>query len=196
MKSRLPEIKKLIARLHKGDRSVIEALVASGTEAIGPLIRAWGGAARDVEEDFGDAILRFGRDATLPLVAELERPYASAHVAWALGQIKDPRALEALVGAVRSKNSSLRWSAAHGLGFLRDKRAQPALLERLRDRSENVRIAAIESLGKLGDAEALAALRPFDDGKGTGIGVFASEAIAKIESRLAKARVKQPYSAR
>jgi HEAT repeat protein len=188
LKSRMPEIKKLIARLHQGGgRPVVDALLAIGPEAVEPLIEGWGCASpRDVEEDFGDAILRFGREATLPLVAALARPHAQGHVAWVLGQIKDPRALEPLVAAVGGKDASMRWSAAHGLGFLRDRRAQPALIARLRDRSENVRGAAMQSLGKLGGAEALAALRPFDDGTGLGIGVFAAEAIGKIESRLAK----------
>jgi HEAT repeat protein len=192
VKNRAQEIAALIKKLHAGGgRPVTDELLAIGPEAVAPLIAAWNSNSRDIEEDFGDTILRFGRDATLPLVAALARPYAQGKVAWVLGQIKDPRALEPLVAAVASKDSSMRWSAAHGLGFLRDRRAQPALLARLRDRSENVRIAAIQSLGKLGDADALAALRPFDDKKGVGIGVFAAAAIGKIESRLGKSKPKK-----
>jgi HEAT repeat protein len=187
--SRLAEIEKLIAALHDGGgRPVIEALVAIGPEAVEPVIRAWSGApTRDVDEDFSEVVVRFGRDATLPLAAALARPSALGAFAYTLGQLHDPRALDALVAAVGGKDASMRWHAAHGLAFLGDPRAQPALLKRLRDRSENVRTAAIEALGVIGDAEALAAIRPFDDDTGRGIGVFAAKAVGQIESRLAKA---------
>ena len=45
--------------------------------------------------------------------------------AFALGQLRDPRAVDPLIAALKDANGDVREQAAFALGQLRDKRAAP-----------------------------------------------------------------------
>lgn len=59
--------------------------------------------------------------------------------ALALGQLRDPRAVPSLIGALRDSHPLVRAMAAHALGQVGDSRAQAPLHERLKDRDSLVR---------------------------------------------------------
>jgi len=73
-----------------------------------------------------------------------------------LGQLRDSRAIELLMAALKdSYLHMVRSKAAEGLGLLGDARAVEPLIAALRDQEEIVRRGAAEALGKLGDARAV-----------------------------------------
>jgi HEAT repeat protein len=102
-------------------------------------------------------LVRIGKPAVEPLLARLHdpRPKYVQELAWVLGQIGDPRAVESLVRLLSSKNLWERWVAASSLGYIGDERATPALIERLRDHSTTVRFAVVGALGDCGDSTAI-----------------------------------------
>jgi len=80
-----------------------------------------------------------------------------------LGQLKDPRAIDALLNAVHDPIADSSSEAIHALGALGDRRAVSTLVEVTRNRSgyfvNSVRRAAVLSLIKLGGEEAQSELR-------------------------------------
>jgi HEAT repeat protein len=68
----------------------------------------------------------------------------------ALGEIKNPRAVDPLTRLLKDRNSEIRWEAALALGEIGDPRAIQPLTEALRDRSRYVRYGASAALEKLG----------------------------------------------
>ena len=85
--------------------------------------------------------------------------------AWALAQIEDRTAIDALGAAALSDRSSrVRGTAAWAIGQLRDDndvrgRAPAALTRLLKDESEDVRRKAAWALGNVGDAASVPAIR-------------------------------------
>ena len=72
-----------------------------------------------------------------------------------LGELKDKRAVEPLIEALRDYGSidysgSIRFGAASALGILKDRRAVEPLVQTLKDKSEVVRRYAAEALDRLG----------------------------------------------
>ncbi len=82
----------------------------------------------------------------------LARGDHSGSAAVALGHLGDPVAVDPLIAAMGSSNSSDRKLAAEALGRIGDARAVDSLLAALRD--PKTRNAAITSLGQIGDARA------------------------------------------
>jgi HEAT repeat protein len=82
----------------------------------------------------------------LPLVSA-----ADAHVrqgaAWALGQLEDAAATDALISATRDDNKHIRTDATWALGLAGNRTAGVSrLIELTRDGEEHVRLAAVCSL--------------------------------------------------
>ena len=96
-------------------------------------------------------------DAFVRVLEEEPSLLESGTVVFALGAIDDERLVPLLCGALQSKESNVRWSAAHALA--KRKSAVPALIDALRDRAPTVRTVVIEALGDLGDTQALTPLR-------------------------------------
>ena len=71
------------------------------------------------------------------------------YAAWALGKISDPRAVEALVEALKDKGKLVRRYASEALGKIGDSRAVEALVEALEDEDKDVRRYASEALVKI-----------------------------------------------
>jgi HEAT repeat protein/beta-lactamase regulating signal transducer with metallopeptidase domain len=80
----------------------------------------------------------------------------------ALGELDDPRAVDALMRALRSdSDAGVRAMAAWALGQIEDPRAVPALGEALRDDSSaEVRAMAATALGEIESPEGVQYLRP------------------------------------
>ena len=116
----------------------------------------------------------FGNERMAGAVDILLRQLAAGHPAdtrqamvEALGQIGDPRAVDALVArlADAGEDEYVRLAAARALGQIGDPRAVDPLAARLADAGEDkdVRTAAAEALGEIGEEPALAALRDYLD---------------------------------
>jgi HEAT repeat protein len=96
-----------------------------------------------------DAVPDFGRPVSIGELA-----------AYALGAIKDARAVEPLIVALQdSRSKNVRWAAAFALGEIKDARAVEPLLHTLigpgKDKSEIVRGNAAQALGKIKDTRAV-----------------------------------------
>ena len=77
-----------------------------------------------------------------------------------LGESKDPRAVEALVKALKDKDRNVREAAAGSLGRIGDASAVDALLEALKDYDQCVRRAAADALGMIRDERVIERLLP------------------------------------
>ena len=76
-------------------------------------------------------------------------PEVRKNAAEALGKIKDPRAVEPLITALKDEYSGVRWHAAWSLGEIQDPRAVEPLIEALKDEDSGVRLSAAWSLEKI-----------------------------------------------
>lgn len=79
----------------------------------------------------------------------------ASHIAEALGNIGDIRAVPPLIDALKHTVKEVRASAAKALGMLGDTRAVNALAEALNDTDKQVHLKAAHALAKLGDDRAL-----------------------------------------
>jgi HEAT repeat protein/beta-lactamase regulating signal transducer with metallopeptidase domain len=77
-----------------------------------------------------------------------------------LGSLGDPRAIAALVKALKDDSDArVREAAAHALGEIDDNRAVPGLLDALKtEKAPKVREQIVHALGEIGDASAVAGI--------------------------------------
>ncbi len=155
---------------------------------------------------------KIGTSAIIPLIAALEDEniYVQAKAIKSLGQIKDPRAIEPLIGklrkgkgiiakttiealvkigepavpplinALKSESNSLKTGVAKILGQIGDPRAVEGLIGILEDEKNQVRIAAINALGEIGQPSAIESLMGRFTDQDGYARECAAEAIAKI----------------
>lgn len=103
------------------------------------------------------------------------------HVAWALGEIQDKRAVEPLLNFLDDSDPRRRWHAVWALGEIRDKRAVKPITSLLKDRETLVRRnAALASKKLKGRSAAEALMASLDDADGE-VRHFATEALIAIE---------------
>jgi len=132
--------------------------------------------------DIADTLVDIGAPAVDPLIQLLKdknlESSRRSRVVEALGEIKDPRAVEPLIEnlkddyacdesavalkriggrtvdqlilALKSENPLMRERAAYALGYIEDQRAINPLKELLKDENEDVRNSAERALGILG----------------------------------------------
>ena len=90
---------------------------------------------------------------TVPALAEaLEKDEAEAvrtHSAWALGDLDDPRGIDALIKATEDPETNTRLRAVNSLQHVKSKKAIPAIIKRLKDPNVMVRGRARETLTSL-----------------------------------------------
>jgi HEAT repeat protein len=94
-------------------------------------------------------LVTLGATAVIPLTAALQDPVRQQLACTALGQIRDKRAVPALVRLLGSGDTGARASAARALGDIRDGGALEALVHAASDSDARVRDAALEALDKL-----------------------------------------------
>ncbi len=104
------------------------------------------------------SLIKQNQAAVDPLIALLDKanPTAAAGAVRALGDIADPRALEALLAQAEG---GARVEAILALGKLKNSRAESILLAALVDSDERIRMHAAMALGPLGTAAAVSPLR-------------------------------------
>ena len=158
-----------------------ELALGDATEVVATLIEEEGtpGAAKAVSElavaALRDArsvvafraeelLVRLGPASRDLLVEELAQRHAAPRAAAILGKVKDSRALEPLVTALRHPDPRVRSQSCAALGELRDPAAAEPLLAATRDSEYEVRVNAGEALDRLGTAAIVvsvaALLRP------------------------------------
>jgi HEAT repeat protein len=113
-------------------------------KAVDPLV----GALADKESSVRDwavlALAKIGKPSTDALIAALRREGAKAspvraQAAGALGLIKDAKAVEPLILALKDGDNDTRYWAAIALGMINDSRAEDPLIQTLADGNAQVR---------------------------------------------------------
>jgi HEAT repeat protein len=159
--------------------------------AIAPLVALLGDA--EVNQAAAEALLAFGAAAVGPLMEVLKRGngHARAAAAFALGELRDRRAVEPLIEVMQTDDVyAVRTAAATALGHLKDARAVWVLVATLQMRDETTpeRQAALEQLR----SAAQLALRKVGDPlatKRTAGPSSAEAALAEVEKKVAEAGV-------
>ena len=134
-----------------------QALGEIGEPAVGPLIAA----LRDEDSAVRPvAIHVLGVIWGLPEVSRLADEDLSVRraAAGALGELGDPRAVDALMAALQDRDDSVRKAAARAMGEIGDSRAVESLIRALWDKNGGVGQAAAHALGKIGDSRAVGPL--------------------------------------
>jgi HEAT repeat protein len=97
--------------------------------------------------------------------------------AWALPRIKDHRAVDGLLIALKDEHSA---RAAEVMGQSKNPLFVEPLIAALKDTNPGVRSAAAAGLGEIGDARAIQPLREAANDTASGVGKTALEALAKL----------------
>jgi HEAT repeat protein len=133
-----------------------EALGNLGAPALEVLMAAF--KDKDLNGYAAPGLVKMGAPAVDALAAAMHDP--DADVRWeaanALGEIKDPRAVPALLEALRAKD--LQWHAALALGEIKDPRAVDPLIAALQNKDPEFREQVSSALGEIKDPRADAAL--------------------------------------
>jgi hypothetical protein len=106
----------------------------------------------DIQWKAAAALGSFGPDAIRELIAGLRTRDRAVKlgIIEALGEIRDPLAVEPLIPLLGDASVEVRWDAALALGEIGDSRAIAPLLPGLRDPDRYVRYGTALALGKLG----------------------------------------------
>jgi HEAT repeat protein len=194
-------IEPLTAALRDPDLNVRtevgHALVAvGGPDTLEPLLRLLSGSeSAEARAGAAKVLGRVGGAAAVePLSAALRNPdeEVSRAAAEALGQLKDPRALEPLARTLDDAAAPawLRYDVARALEALGDWRAVPALLRALQAPDPALRRLAAQALGVLRSPEALPGLLQALDDEQAGV----REAVAETLGRLGEAAAVGPLT--
>jgi HEAT repeat protein len=135
-----------------------KALVAIGdARAVGPLIQATKDQHSFVSSAATDALWEMGEPAVEPLIQALKdkEGWVRRKAAFALGEIKDAKAVGPLIQALEDKDADVRRWAAWALETIGNARAAEPLIRALKDENRDVRRAAVQALSKIGDARAV-----------------------------------------
>jgi hypothetical protein len=93
---------------------------------------------------------RLRRDSDLEgLARALNNPFLANRAARALGEMRDERALEPLIGALQDRNEDVRCEAARALGEIGDPRAEEPLERATRDEYRQVRDSATGAIKRI-----------------------------------------------
>jgi len=149
--------------LKDGDISIRrEAAIAIGgigdARGISPLLEALKDKDGAVRREAAWGLVRIGDKAIDPLLNALQSsPDHRWELVWALGEIRDEKAVPALIEALRDRDQDVRREAAWALWFIGDERARQPLKDAL---GENSAIYEAEiALGRIEQRDTLAVLR-------------------------------------
>lgn len=144
----------------KDEKAVCDALGNLGPIAIEPLITALKDKNLGYAAESG--LAKIGPPAVEPLMAAYNDKDHDVqfYAIRAFGDIKDPRAVDLLIAALKYKDTSgydyeIREEAARALGEIKDPRADQPLIVALKDSDDRVMKAAGDALGKIGDPQAV-----------------------------------------
>ncbi len=102
-----------------------------------------------------------------------------------LGQLGDPRALPALVEALRDPHAFVRWAAAQAIGQIGEQRAVSLLLPLLQEKDPLVRRSAVDALAHFNTEEVRRALRRMLHDPDPSVRRNAIDAIARLSDPAA-----------
>jgi hypothetical protein len=116
------------------------------------LIRALRNRDLDIQWQASTALAELGTEGMDHLLSGLRTRNKDVRlgIIEALGEIRDPRAVDPLIALLSDRNNEIRWEAALALGEIRDPRAIEPLREALHDADRYVRYGAAVALGQLG----------------------------------------------
>jgi len=115
------------------------------------------------------------------LVRGLEEGRWSQVEVQALGRIGGPRAVDALLRLLKHEDKDARWEAVQALGRARDPRAVLPLVQALKDKDYHVQVRAAASLGEVGDPRAVDALLVTFKAESGNLQRAAANALCKIQ---------------
>jgi HEAT repeat protein len=140
----------------------------------------------------GNAVEQLGKikylDAVdyLTLILEYDDDWSvRKRAAWALGEIKDGKAVGPLIEALQHKDWIIRFNAAEALGKIGDGRAVEPLIETLRDENSHVYGQVTWALGEICDVRAVKPLTEALGNEIPAVRINAAKALGKIKSSQA-----------
>ncbi len=144
-------------------KTAVEALLSfGGANVIGGLIQTLSSQDNAGARNSSiEALIQIGGQAVDPLLGIIETPDLDVRkfVVDILGDIKDRRAVPALIDRLRDADENIQVAAAEALGKIRDRRAVDALLNCLTHHNQGwLDYASAEALGEIGDERALGPL--------------------------------------
>jgi HEAT repeat protein len=100
---------------------------------------------------FLSSIVHSQSDQVERLIQNLNSEYRDLRMSavWTLGKVKDPRAFEALINALKHKDLLVRAKAAEALGEIKNPKAVESLIAILTDEEETVREFAAKALANI-----------------------------------------------
>ncbi len=127
---------------------------------------------------------KIGSDAVPYLITSLKNPNGLIvqRVCWAIGDIKDSSAVDALIGVTSHTRWQVRDQAVGALGDIADNKADDAVLCALHDSIGQVRKAAVVSVGKMRIIESVSQLIHLLGDDFYGARMSAAEALLKLDS--------------
>jgi HEAT repeat protein len=153
--SKQGEARRLVNQLKDASKRerVGGELLRLGAEAAPALVEALQTRDPNLLPIYQNLLVRIGAAATPALTHSLlnDHPLVRGRVAEVLEKTRDPKALEALMGALRGEFYTVRARAARALGAIGDKQAIQPLLEALSDKELEVRAGALVGLGYFKD---------------------------------------------
>lgn len=138
--------------------ALVEILIHFGPACVAPLMTAFSGFSDDAKKTSLDIFGEIGdRNASPLILKSTEAGDENVRIAAieALGKLREPRAIDALIGFLRPENSLLCFSAIKALEQMGDSRAVEPIIRLLG--KNGLDRPALGALGRLGD---LAALNP------------------------------------
>jgi HEAT repeat protein len=152
------DIENLVLVLHSEEKIVRQISVKVMTDLhderiIGPLIYALNDEDSQVQEDAAQALMNMGSPVVEPLLNVLNQENISmtCSAIIILGNLKDSRAVEPLIGVLKYFTSwKVRYEAAKSLGKIKDRRSVLPLIDALDDKHSKVREGAAEALRQIG----------------------------------------------
>lgn len=136
-----------------------------GDKALEGIIRLFGDSMMEVQTESVKAAVSMGKSVVPSLIPCLkdERWRVREQAAKALGDLKDPQAVQGLIIACRDRDGAVKSAAAEALGKIGDPKAIPALIKLFKDTSKIVRETAGTALTYIGEPSVDALLECLKD---------------------------------
>ncbi len=120
----------------------------AGAKAVGVLTEALKDQVWEVRNSAAETLAHIGEPAVESLTKSLESPieYSRSRAAYALGRIKDKRAVKPLIGCLDDEKDTVRWNAVKALGEIGAPEAVEAISVLLKDNIRSVQWQATLAL--------------------------------------------------